>query len=64
VRRALANYVCEVAPEIAGHCEYWQTNEGDRILKGAKAGDEQPIGPNRARNPTIRKCRLIVMECA
>jgi hypothetical protein len=29
--RPLANYVCEVAPEIAGHCEYWQTNDGDGL---------------------------------
>ena len=27
----LAIYICEVAPEIADHCEYWQTNDGDGL---------------------------------
>ena len=27
----LASYICEVAPEIADHCDYWQTNDGDGL---------------------------------
>jgi hypothetical protein len=27
----LANYIWQVAPEIAGHCEDWLTNEGDGL---------------------------------
>lgn len=29
--RPLAEYVCEVAPEIAVGCEYWQSNDGDGL---------------------------------
>src|SRR5262249_29445884 len=27
----LADYVCEVAPEIAHKCQYWHTNDGDGL---------------------------------
>ena len=27
----LASYICEVAPNIADHCDYWQTNDGDGL---------------------------------
>lgn len=29
--RPLANYVCEVAPEITSKCKYWQSNDGDGL---------------------------------
>ncbi|TYL76760.1 hypothetical protein [Bradyrhizobium cytisi] len=29
--RPLAQYICEVAPEIAKNCEYWQSNQGDGL---------------------------------
>src|SRR3954471_17014813 len=29
--RPLADYVCEVAPEIAIRCKYWQSNDGDGL---------------------------------
>jgi hypothetical protein len=29
--RPLANYIVEVAPEIARHCQYWQSNDGDGL---------------------------------
>jgi hypothetical protein len=29
--RGDGRYICEVAPEIADHCEYWLTNEGDGL---------------------------------
>src|SRR4051812_41756869 len=32
----LARYVCEVAPEITGHCSNWHSNNGDG-LSGSQA---------------------------
>jgi hypothetical protein len=29
--RPLADYVCEVAPEITAKCQHWQTNDGDGL---------------------------------
>ena len=29
--RPLADYVCEIAPEIADKCQYWQYNDGDGL---------------------------------
>jgi hypothetical protein len=29
----LADYVIEVAPDIAGQCRYWHTNDGDGLSK-------------------------------
>ena len=29
--RPLADYVCEIAPEIADKCQYWQSNDGDGL---------------------------------
>lgn len=29
--RPLANYACEIAPEITANCEYWQSNDGDGL---------------------------------
>ena len=29
--RPLADYVCEIAPEIAEKCRYWQSNDGDGL---------------------------------
>ena len=31
--RPLAQYVCEVAPEITSNCQYWQTNDGDGLTE-------------------------------
>lgn len=29
--RPLAEYCCEIAPEITANCEYWQSNDGDGL---------------------------------
>ena len=29
--RALAEFICETFPEIASHCRYWQSNDGDGL---------------------------------
>jgi hypothetical protein len=29
--RPLADYVCEVAPELTAKCRHWQTNDGDGL---------------------------------
>jgi hypothetical protein len=29
--RPLADYICEVAPDIAQHCRSWHTNDGDGL---------------------------------
>src|SRR5262249_52770303 len=33
--RSLATYICQVAPQLASKCQYWQSNDGD----GLDAGD-------------------------
>jgi len=36
--RPLADYACEVAPEITARCTYWQSNDGDGLdAQGAVA---------------------------
>lgn len=37
--RPLADYCCEVAPEITAKCEYWQSNDGD----GLNASDSRKL---------------------
>ena len=29
--RPLANYVCDIAPDITQHCKQWQSNDGDGL---------------------------------
>lgn len=33
--RPLADYCCDIAPDVTSHCHYWQSNDGD----GLNAGD-------------------------
>lgn len=35
--RSLANLVCEIAPDIAAACKYWQSNDGDGLDAAASA---------------------------
>jgi hypothetical protein len=74
----LANYIWQVAPEIAGHCEDWLTNEGDGLNAEDSAALanklQQEIGAGRTeryavilRGPAAGECgagdMLTGIEC-
>lgn len=61
--RPLASYVCEVAPDIAKKCSYWQSNDGDGLGEGdsAKLADrlQQEIDSGRtARYAQVRQSEI------
>jgi hypothetical protein len=63
--RPLADYCCEVAPEITSACQYWQSNDGDGLddddaLALANALQDE-VNSNRAHAYELRRQSEIEM---
>ena len=69
--RALADFICETFPEIASHCTYWHSNDGDglnaatsvrladgldRMIADGSMADLIEMRRARIRNLPLREC--------
>jgi hypothetical protein len=55
--RPLADYVCQIAPEITGACKYWQSKDGDGLVAQASIARHLTFVAAKATSKWARKGR-------